>query len=128
MKNLKIFIKLMFAFGSILLATFILGITALVSIQSLNKISSNFVEVSVPSVSYLWTARRAIQATEKMALETTVVMTEEELKEFKAKYRDAKSWAHGFEMDFKRSTRQLEAYKKNLELLEQVGWHYGRSV
>jgi len=84
MKNLKIFIKLMFAFGSILLATFILGITALVSIQSLNKISSNFVEVSVPSVSYLWTARRAIQATEKMALETTVVMTEEELKEIES--------------------------------------------
>ena len=41
-----------------------------------------------------------------------VKLTEEELKEFKAKYRDAKSWAHGFEMDFKRSTRQPEAKKK----------------
>lgn len=50
-----------------------------------------------------------------------VKLTKEELKEFKAKYRDAKNWAHCFEMDFKRSTKQLEAYKKNLELLEQVG-------
>ena len=81
MKNLKIFIKFMFAFGSILLATFILGITALVSINSLNNISNNYAEVSVPSVSYLWTARRAIQATEKMALEATIVMTEQELKD-----------------------------------------------
>lgn len=50
-----------------------------------------------------------------------VKLTKEELKDFKEKYRTAKSWAHSFEVDFKRSTRQLEAYKKNLELLEQVG-------
>ena len=84
MKNLKIFIKFMFAFGSILLATFILGITALVSINSLNNISNNYAEVFVPSVSYLWTARRAIQATEKMALEATIVMTEQELKDIES--------------------------------------------
>ena len=50
-----------------------------------------------------------------------VELTKEELKDFKEKYRTAKSWAHSFEMDFKRSTKQLEEYKKNLELLEQVG-------
>ncbi|MCM1439897.1 MAG: hypothetical protein NC131_11950 [Roseburia sp.] len=48
-------------------------------------------------------------------------LTKEELKEFKTKYRDAKKWAHDYEMDFKWHTRQLEAYKKNLELLQQVG-------
>lgn len=49
-----------------------------------------------------------------------VKLTKEELKDFKEKYRTAKSWAHSFEMDFKRHTRQLEAYKKNLELLSQL--------
>lgn len=50
-----------------------------------------------------------------------VRLTKEELKEFKKKYREAKSWAHSFEMGFKQYTRQMEAYKKTLELLEQVG-------
>ncbi len=84
MKNLKISIKLLIAFGSILIMTLALGITALVSIQTMDNIANKFAEESIPSINYLWTARRAIQATEKMALETTVVMTEEELKSVEA--------------------------------------------
>ena len=50
-----------------------------------------------------------------------VELTKEELRDYKEKYRTAKSWAHSLEMEFKQHTRQLEAYKKNLELLEQMG-------
>ncbi len=48
-------------------------------------------------------------------------LRKEELKEFKEKRRMAKSRAAGFENDFKRYGKQLEAYKKNLNALEQVG-------
>ena len=79
MKNLKISVKLLIAFGTILIATLALGITALVSIQTLDKIAEEYATRSIPSINYLWTARRAVQATEKMALEATIVMTPEEL-------------------------------------------------
>lgn len=49
-----------------------------------------------------------------------VKLTKEQLKAVKANYKDAKGWAHTYEMNFKRYTRQLEAYKKNLELLGQL--------
>ncbi len=79
MKNLKISVKLLIAFGTILIATLALSITALVSIQTLDKIAEEYATRSIPSINYLWTARRAVQATEKMALEATIVMTPEEL-------------------------------------------------
>jgi len=84
MKDLKIFFKLLISFGTILLVTLALGITGLVSIQALDNVADQYATKSIPSVSYLWTARRAIQATEKIALETTVVMTSEELESLEA--------------------------------------------
>lgn len=93
MKNMKIFFKLLVSFGAILLVTFALSITALVSINHLDKISQGFSSQSIPSINYLWAARRAIQATEKMALETTVVMSEEELKAWRPLLRkSAPAW------------------------------------
>lgn len=49
-----------------------------------------------------------------------VKLTKEQLKAVKGNYRDAKGWAHTYEMNFKQHTRRLEAYKKNLELLGQL--------
>ena len=91
MKNLKIFYKLLISFSAILLVTFILGITALVSINHMDKISDGFSRQSIPSINYLWTARRAIQATEKMALETTVVMSEAELESVEASLKEERA-------------------------------------
>ncbi len=91
MKNMKIFFKLLVSFGAILLVTFALGITALVSINHLDKISQGFSSQSIPSINYLWAARRAIQATEKMALETTVVMSEEELESVEATLKEERA-------------------------------------
>ena len=91
MKNMKIFFKLLVSFGAILLVTFALGITALVSINHLDKISQGFSTQSIPSINYLWAARRAIQATEKMALETTVVMSEEELESVEATLKEERA-------------------------------------
>ncbi len=91
MKNLKIFFKLIISFGTILIVTFALGITALLSIQSLDKVANQYATMSIPSINYLWAARRAIQATEKMALETTVVMTEEELNTVEASLMEERS-------------------------------------
>ncbi len=91
MKNMKIFFKLLVSFGAILLVTFALSITALVSINHLDKISQGFSSQSIPSINYLWAARRAIQATEKMALETTVVMSEEELESVEATLKEERA-------------------------------------
>lgn len=79
MKNMKIFFKLIVSFGAILAVTFVLGITSLVSIRNLNRVASSYASVSIPSVNYLWVARRAIDAAEERALETIVVTTPEEL-------------------------------------------------
>ena len=57
MKNLKIFYKLLISFSAILLVTFILGITALVSINHMDKISDGFSRQSIPSINYLSDAR-----------------------------------------------------------------------
>ena len=58
MKNLKISVKLLIAFGTILIATLALGITALVSIQTLDKIAEEYATASIPSINYLWTRFR----------------------------------------------------------------------
>ena len=91
MKNLKISVKLLIAFGTILIATLALGITALISIQTLDKIAEDYATKSIPSISYLWTARRAVQATEKQALEATIVTTEEELRSVEASMLEERS-------------------------------------
>ncbi len=115
MKNLKIFVKLLISFGTILAVTLALGITALVSINTMDKIGDNYASVSIPSINYLWAARRAIQATEKMALETTIVMTMEELESVEATLREERGSLDQALKDLLAIAPQFKSQIENIE-------------
>ena len=79
MKNLKIGKKIMVAFGAALMMVILLGSASLMLIHQMGNVADDYAQISLPAITQLWTARRAIQATEKAALESTVVMTSAEL-------------------------------------------------
>ena len=81
MKNLKIRQKVLVAFGAVMFMAILLGSASLALIHHMGNVADNYVQISIPAVTQLWTARRAIQATEKAALESTIVMTSAELTE-----------------------------------------------
>ena len=79
MKNLKIRTKIIISFAVVFLFTIALGVTSIVVIKNLGATANNFVNISIPAVSYLQDARRSVISVENSALEATIVMTSEEL-------------------------------------------------
>jgi len=84
MKNLKISLKILLSFGIVLITTLVLGITALISINSMSNIADDYAMTSIPAIEELWAARRAIQASEKSALGIIVSTNRSDLDTFKA--------------------------------------------
>ena len=91
MKNLKIGKKILVAFGAVMAMIILLGSISLALIVRLGNVADNYVEISIPAITQLWTARRAIQATEKAALESTIVMTSAELTEVENRLIDERA-------------------------------------
>ena len=83
LKNLKIRAKILAAFGVSLFMTTVLGLVSIYAVNYMDGIADNYVDLSIPAVNQIWTARRAVQATEKAALEATIVMTPGELNQVK---------------------------------------------
>ena len=81
MKNMKVSLKIFLSFGIVLAMTLGLGLAAIGSINNMNTMIDKYAHTTIPAVTELWKARRAVQAIEKRALETTIVMTEKELTE-----------------------------------------------
>ena len=81
MKNMKVSLKIFLSFGLVLVMTLGLGISAIGSIGNMSTMIDKYAHTTIPAVTELWKARRAVQAIEKRALETTIVMTEKELTE-----------------------------------------------
>ena len=81
MKNIKVSLKIFLSFGLVLVMALGLGFSAIGSINNMNTMIDKYAHTTIPAVTELWKARRAIQAIEKRALETTIVMTEAELTE-----------------------------------------------
>ena len=81
MKNIKVSLKVLLSFGIVLAMTIVLGVASILSINNMDAMVEKYAHTTIPAVTELWKARRAIQAIEKRALETTVVMTEKELTE-----------------------------------------------
>ena len=79
MKNLKIGNKILLAFMILIVMASVLGIGALTRIANLATVSDAYAHVTVPAITQLWTARRAVRQIEECALEATIVMTNEEL-------------------------------------------------
>ena len=83
LKNLKIRAKILAAFGVSLFMTTVLGLASIYAVNYMDGIADNYVDLSIPAVNQIWMARRAVQATEKAALEATIVMTPGELNQVK---------------------------------------------
>lgn len=61
MKNLKISKKIICTFAIVLLLTFVLGVVSLVSTNNIASTSDNYVNISIPALSNLESARRYIR-------------------------------------------------------------------
>ena len=79
MKNLKVKMKILVSLGATLIMVVLLGLSALSGVIVMGGVADNYYSISIPAIVNLWTARRSVQATEKAALETTIVMTPAEL-------------------------------------------------
>ena len=117
MKNLKVSMKIRFALGSALVTIAILGLASLFSVNIMSGVADNYYNISIPAITNLWTARRAIQATEKAALQTTIVMTESELDAVEATLVSERTTIdHAFE-DFLKLAPQFQNQVRSIQSL-----------
>ena len=79
MKNKKIGVKIFSSFAVVIVMSIILGVCSLLQINKLIGAVDGYAHTTVPAVTQLWTARRAVRQIEESALEATVVMTRDEL-------------------------------------------------
>ena len=79
MKNRKVGAKIFICFAIVIAMSIVLGAVALVQVSTLSVITDEYAHTTVPAVTQLWTARRAVRQIEECALEATIVMTKAEL-------------------------------------------------
>ncbi|MBR2895095.1 MAG: MCP four helix bundle domain-containing protein [Oscillospiraceae bacterium] len=79
MKNLKIGTKIFLSFAIVIVMSIVLGVASLIQVSTLAKTAEDYANITVPAVTQLWTARRAVRQIEENALEATIVMTPAEL-------------------------------------------------
>ena len=81
MKNLKIGKKILVAFLIVIMMAGVLGVGSLTRISVLAKSADTYAHTTIPAITYLWTARRAVRQIEECALEATIVMDRNDLLE-----------------------------------------------
>ena len=79
MKNLKIGKKILLSFAIVIVMSLALGVGALIQITQLAGTADVYAHTTIPAITQLWTARRAVRQIEAKALEATIVMTSAEL-------------------------------------------------
>ena len=79
MKNLKIGKKILLSFAIVIVMSLALGVGALIQISQLAGTADVYANTTIPAITQLWTARRAVRQIEAKALEATIVMTSAEL-------------------------------------------------
>ena len=79
MKNKKIGAKIFISFAIVIAMSVALGAAALSQVMNLATTADNYAHITVPAITQLWTARRAVRQIEECALEATIVMTGAEL-------------------------------------------------
>ncbi len=79
MKNRKIGAKIFSAFLVVIIMATALGVISLREVGKLFDTVDGYAHTTVPAVTQLWTARRAVRQIEADALEATIVMTQAEL-------------------------------------------------
>lgn len=79
MKNQKIGTKIFLSFAIVIAMTLALGAVSISQVLRLAKTADGYAHTTVPAITYLWTARRAVRQIEESALQATIVMTQAEL-------------------------------------------------
>ena len=90
MKDMKIGSKIFFAFAMVILLAIVLGLGGLTRIQKLAEVADSYAHTTVPEITQLWTARRAVRQIEESALEATIVMTQAEFDTVEQQLFDAR--------------------------------------
>ena len=80
MKNQKIGAKIFLSFAIVGIMSIALGVAALTQVSKMATVANNYAHITVPAITQLWTARRAVRQIEECALEATIVMSSAELK------------------------------------------------
>ncbi|MBR2131955.1 MAG: methyl-accepting chemotaxis protein [Oscillospiraceae bacterium] len=84
MKNFKIAKKIMTSFAIAALMSFLMGVVAMQMVGKVGDVAYELSDRTVPAISSLWTARRAILQCQEGALESTIVMSEAEMQEIES--------------------------------------------
>ena len=79
MKNLKISAKILTSFAIVIVMSILLGVGSIAMVGSVGDVADGLASETVPSLSNLWIARRAILQCQECAVEATIVMSAEEL-------------------------------------------------
>ena len=81
MKNLKISVKILSSFAIVVAMAILLGVGSIAMVGSVGNVANGLASETVPSLSNLWIARRAILQCQECAVEATIVMTADELQQ-----------------------------------------------
>ena len=79
MKNKKIGAKIFISFAIVIVMSIALGVVSLVQVSTLATTTDGYAHTTVPAITQLWTARRAVRQMEAYALEATIVMSADQL-------------------------------------------------
>ena len=127
MKNMRIGAKIFFAFAIVIVLALVLGIGSLTRISKLAEVVDNYAHTTVPEITQLWTARRAVRQIEESALEATIVMTQTELDAVEQQLFDARQVFENALNEFEKLAPQFSDKVANIHtLMEAVTTHRDR--
>jgi len=124
MKNRKIAVKIFSAFLVVIVMAFVLGLGSLAEINKLFSTVDGYAHTTVPAVTQLWTARRAVRQIEESALEATIVMTQAELDAVEKDLFDNRQIFENSINEFARIAPQFQSDVDNIHrLMEDVTYY-----
>lgn len=90
MKNMKISKKVFTSFAIVILMSIFLGVGSIWMVNTVGNVADELASETVPSLSNLWIARRAILQCQECAVEATIVMTGGELEVIEQQLNEAR--------------------------------------
>ena len=124
MKNLKIGKKILVSFAAVIVMSLILGIGSLLQLGSLAGTADTYAHTTIPAITQLWTARRAVRQIEAKALEATIVMTsaeltkiENDLLDIRTEFDNALKTLENLAPDFK---TQIDAIQASMDSVAEI--------
>ncbi len=109
MKNQKIGTKIFLSFAIVIAMTLALGAVSISQVVKLSDTADGYAHTTVPAITYLWTARRAVRQIEESALRATIVMTKAELTAVESELLEVRETFDKALKDFAATAPQFES-------------------